>query len=151
MSVSATIRGKLKQLVQTCLSVQAVYGAVKLNHKDGWPVVFISPANMDGEFSSTSENSRVYAFLLRIWFPLGQDFPNPPQTGDREEYAEDVIATVIDEIINAVDTDFTLSDPDPTVLYVNASDVEWGYADYEGGEARAAQLSLRVYTEKTIL
>ncbi len=153
MSVSSSIRGRLKQKVQACSSVQSVYGAVKLNHTGGWPVVFISPGDMDGEFSSTSENSRVYSFRLRIWFPLGQDYPAAAQSpsGEREEYAEDVIATVIDEIINSVDTDFTLSGPDPTVLYVKAADVAWGYADYEGGEARAAELTLRVYTEKTVV
>lgn len=149
MSVSNNIKQAIKLNIQECPSVQTVYGHEELN-PSGFPAVMITAGDMDGEFSSNAENSRVYAFRVFIMFPIGQDYPIPPQT-NRMEYAETVIASVIDEIINVADTDFELTGSDVSVLYVNAADVSWGYTAYEGGEARTAELTLRVYTEKTIV
>jgi hypothetical protein len=149
MSVSTDIKNHIKANVQACASVQTVYGHEELS-PSGFPAVMVTAGDMDGEFSSNAENSRLYAFRILILFPVGQDYPVPDDT-NRMEYAEQVIATVIDEIVNISDTDFELTGSDPTILYVNAADVAWSYVSYEGGEARAAELSLRVYTEKTVV
>lgn len=146
MSVSTTVKNQLISKVQSCPSVQKVYGHEEMN-PSGWPTVCVTAGDMEGEFSSNAENSRVYAYRLEILFPIGQDYPAPDNL-NRMEYAEQVVATVIDEIINAIDTDFEL-DGTP-VLYTNAADVTWGYVTYEGGQARSATLSIRVYTEKVI-
>lgn len=143
MSVSVTIKNQIKTKVQSCSSVQQTYGYEEVN-PSGWPCVIITPANMQGEFSSTTENSRVYSYRLLILFTLGQDM-EVPKTLNRLEYAENVICTVIDDIINVIDDNFVL-DSTP-VLFVNASDVQWSYVAYEGGEARAAEITLNVYTE----
>lgn len=149
MSVSTDIKNHIKTNIQACASVQQVYGHEEMN-PSGFPAVMVTAADMDGEFSSNAENSRLYAFRIFILFPIGQDFP--AQTNmNRMEYAEQVIATVIDEIVNISDTDFELHGSGPTILYVNAADVLWGYVSYEGGEARSAELTLRVYTEKTVI
>lgn len=146
MSASVTIKNQIKDKVEGCASVQQVYGYEEVN-PSGWPCVMITPADMAGEFSSNTENSRVYAYRLLILFTLGQDMENP-KTQNRLEYAENTLATVIDEIITAVDTDFEL-DGSP-VLYVNAADVSWGYISGEFGQARSAEITLNVYTEVTI-
>jgi len=147
MSASVTIKNQIKAKIQTCASVQQVYGYEEVN-PTGWPCVMLTPANMTGEFSSSSENSRVYSYRTMILFTLGQDMETP-KTLNRLEYAENTIATVIDEIINAIDDNFVL-DGTP-VLFVNASDVQWGYVAYEGGEARSAEITLNVYTEVTVI
>ena len=85
-----------------------------------------------------------------ILFPIGQDYPVTTNM-NRMEYAEQVLATVIDEMVNVFDTDFVLAGSDSTVLFVQATDVQWGYTNYEGGEARSAQLTLKIYTEKTVV
>ena len=149
MSVSTDIKNHIKANAQSLTTVQAVYGHEELN-PSGFPAVMITAGDMDGEFSSNAENSRIYSFRVLILFPIGQDYPVPPQT-NRMEYAEQVIAEVIDGLINISDTDFELTGSDPTVLYVNAADVAWSYVTYEGGEARGAELTLRVYTEKTVV
>lgn len=146
MSVSVTIKNQIKSKVQSCASVQQVYGYEEVN-PTGWPCVMLTPADMNGEFSSNAENSRIYSYRLNILFTLGQDM-EVPKTQNRLEYAENVIATVIDEIITAVDNDFEL-DGSP-VLYVNAADVTWDYVAGEFGEARRATITLNVYTEITI-
>jgi len=107
----------------------------------------LTPADMTGEFSSTSENSRVYGFKALILFTLGQDMESP-KTLNRLEYAENVIATVIDEIINAIDYNIEL-EGSPT-LFVNAADVNWSYTAGEFGEARSAEITLKIYTEITV-
>jgi hypothetical protein len=147
MSASVTIKNQIKAKIQTCASVQQVYGYEEVN-PTGWPCVMLTPANMTGEFSSSSENSRVYSYRTMILFTLGQDMETP-KTLNRLEYAENTISTVIDEIINAIDDNFVL-DGTP-VLFVNASDVQWGYVAYEGGEARSAEITLNVYTEVTVI
>lgn len=149
MSVSTDIKNHIKANIQACDSVQVVYGHEELN-PSGFPAVMVTAGDMDGEFSSSAENSRTYTFRILILFPTGQDYPIPPQA-NRMEYAEQVIATVIDEIVNISDTDYELAGSGPTILYVNAADVVWSYITYEGGEARAAELSLRVYTEVTVV
>jgi hypothetical protein len=147
MSVSTLIKNQIKSKIAACASVQVTYGHEEMNPQ-GFPAVMLTAGNMEGEFSSNSENSRIYSYRSLILFPIGQDFI-PPASANRLEYAETTIATVIDEIIDAMDTDFEL-DGAP-VLYVNASDVQWGYVAYEGGEARSAEITLRVYTEKTVI
>lgn len=147
MSVSTNIKNQLKSKIQTCASVQQVYGHEEIN-PSGWPAVMLTAADMNGEFASNAENSRVYAFNALILFPIGKDMPGLPAGTNRMEYAEQVVATVVDEIINAVDDNFEL-DGSP-VLYVNAADAQWGYISYEGGDARSAQITLNVYTEITI-
>lgn len=147
MSVSTTIKNQLISKIQSCASVQVVYGYEEIN-PDGFPAVFIKAADMEGEFSSTAEDSRVYGYTALILFPIGQDF-SPPNNINRLQYAEETVATVVDEIINAIDTDFEL-DGSP-VLYTNAADVLWGEYTYEGGVAKAAQVTLKVYTEKVVV
>lgn len=146
MSVSVAIKNQIKSRVQGCPSVQQVYGYEEVN-PSGWPCVMITPQTMEGQFSSTAEDSRVYSFKVLILFTLGQDIETP-KTQNRLEYAENTIATVIDEIINAIDDNFVL-DGTP-VLFVNATDVQWDYVSYEGGMARAAEITLNVYTEVTV-
>lgn len=146
MSVSIQIKDQIIDKVEPLSSVQVVYPALKLN-PSGWPAVFVTTNTEEGEFSSNAENSRVYTYNCSVLFPMGQDFV-PETEQERLDYAERVIAQVIDDIINAVDTDFEL-EGNP-VLFVNAADVEWGYIDYEGGVARAANVILRVYTELVV-
>jgi hypothetical protein len=148
-SVSTRIKTQLKKKVAALSSVQQVYGYEEVTPK-GWPAVFITPSDMDGEFSSNAENSRLYAYQLLILFPIGEDFVAETE-GNRLEYAEGVVASVIDEIVNTMDTDFELPNSDPTVLLHERRRLQaWGTYAYEGGVAKAAQINLRVYTELTV-
>lgn len=147
-SVSTRIKLKIKQKIEALDSVDKVYGYQHVN-PDGWPAVMVMPADMDGEFSSNAENKRLYSFDVLAAFPMNPE-GDIPEGAVKEEYAEQVIATVIDEIINSMDTDFELDDSDPTVLYVEAADCSWGTFNAESGVAKAAQINLRVYTELTV-
>jgi hypothetical protein len=147
MIVSTAIKDQIIAKIQNLDSVEVVYPAVKLNPK-GFPWVYVTANTEEGEFSSNAENSRVYTYNCSIGVPIGQDIV-AEQERERMDYAERTIAEVIDQIINSIDTDFEL-EGNP-VLFVNAADVEWGYIDYEGGVARAANVILRVYSEITVI
>lgn len=149
MSVSTDIKNHVIANVQKCPSVQVVYGHEEIN-PTGFPAVMVTAGDMQGEFSSNAQNSRVYTFKVQIFFSIAQDPPSGV-TMNRLEYAEQVVATVIDEMINVFDTDFVLTGSDATVLYVNAADVQWGYTKMENGDNRSAELTLSVYTEKTVV
>lgn len=144
MSVSTTLKNQLMDFIQACPSVQKVYGHEETN-PEGWPSVYVVPTSLEGEFVSNVENSRVYAFRVTAVFPISQDMPGLPAGTNRLEFAEQTIATVVDEIINAVDTDFELEGS--PVLYVDAADAEWGEASIEIGIVKAVQITLKVYTE----
>lgn len=147
-SVATRIKQQLKVKIAALSSVGVVYGYEQVK-PTAWPAVFVVPATIDGEFSSNAEDSRVYVFTALILFPTGSDFVEGSEA-ERMEYAEGVVASVIDEIVNTMDTDFELANSDPTVLFMNAADVVWGTYPYEGGIAKAAEITLRVYTELTI-
>lgn len=146
MSVANLIKDQVVQKIGALASVEVVYPSEKINPA-GWPAVFIKSTNMEGDFSSNAENSRVYAYRCTIAFPVGQNFV-PDSERERLDYSERVCNSVMDDIINTVDTDYELDSP---VLFVNAADAEWGFIDYEGGEAEAVSVTLRIYTEKVVV
>lgn len=143
MSISTTVKKQLIDFIGNLDSVQEVYGHEEQAPK-GWPAVMVVPGDMQGEFVANNANSRIYAFRVTCVFPTGQDFIKDKSV-NRSEYAEETIATVLDEIINAVDTNFELEGT--PVLYANAADIQWGEANLENGVCKAAVISLRIYTE----
>lgn len=146
MAASTEIKHQLMDKIEALSSVQTVYGYERIN-PTGWPAVMVKAADLEGEFSSNTENSRVYSYSVLIIFPIGDDL-QVPKTKERLEYAEEVVADVVDDIINAVDTDYELEST--PVLFVNAADGIYGEYEYEGGVAKAFQMTLKVYTEKNI-
>jgi len=149
-SAMSMIKQQIISKIDNLDSVQKVYPA-EVPNPDGWPAVFVTAADLEGEFSSNAENSRIYAYNVVILLPEGQNYPTNSEY-ERLDYTEKVVGEVVDEIINAVDTDFELDSlpNDTTVLFVNAADCQWGKYPYEGGVAKAAQVTLRVYTEVTV-
>lgn len=150
-SAMSQIKQQIISKIDSLESVQKVYPAEVPNPK-GWPCVFVTATDLEGEFSSSAENSRVYAYNVLILFSEGQNFVAETEY-ERLDYTEKVVGEVVDEIINAVDTDFELDSlpNNTTVLFVNAADCLWGRYQYEGGVAKAAQVTLRVYTEVTVV
>ncbi len=144
MSISTTCKQAVMDVISALPSVKETYGHEEFAPK-GWPAVFVVATSMNGEFVDTAHNSRVYAFRITIVFPLNQDLPGLPDDTNRLEYAEETIATVLDEIINAVDTDFELVGS--PALYMEAADADWGEASIEVGIVKAVQVTLRIYTE----
>lgn len=152
MSVSKDVKKLLIDKIGGLSTVQAAYGYEELN-PTGWPCVWINPDNLQGTFATTSENRRIYGYKATVIMSLGEDFIKDGSV-QREEYAQDVISDVVDQIINYVD-DVTFitqlnniySAGDNTVLFIEAADAEWGNIDMQNGKARAVQISLMIHTD----
>lgn len=144
MSVSSSIKSTLKTRIQALSTVQAVYGYQETN-PSGYPAVIITPANLEGEFTSTTENSRVYGYNITVLFPCGQKLPNA-EYDKQNEQAEEIIADVLEQIINDIDRNFELTE-DTNVLFANAADAEWGFVEYPNGIAKACRITCLVRTD----
>lgn len=152
MSVSTDIKSLLVSKINALSSTQAVYSYSELN-PSGWPCVWVKTADLQGTFATTAENRRIYAYNVTCLLTLGEDFIKDGSV-QREEYAENTLATVVDEIINAVD-DVTFitqlnaiyTAGDTTVLFVEAADAQWGEVDMQSGKAKAVQVTLMIHTD----
>lgn len=147
LPVSIQIKDTIIAYIQDLESVQKVYPSAVINN-DGWPAVSVTAQSEEGEFSSNTENSRIYTYNCIILFPVGQDYV-PESERDRMDYAERIVAQVAEDISNRIDFNFELDGG--VVLYVNAADFEWEYFQAEFGVARAVTVTLKVYTELNII
>lgn len=147
-SLAREIKEQIRDKISALSDVQKCYTFMKLP-LEGWPTVFVLYGNVEGEFSSNSENSRVYGYRIAVLYQVGQDFQNVQD--DRMQNAEEAIGQVVESILNAIETDFTLSGFNAEVLYVNALDVTYGESEYEGGYAKSAEFTVNVYTEHNVI
>jgi len=152
MSVSTDIKSLLVSKINALASTQAVYSYSELN-PSGWPCVWVKTADLQGTFATTVENRRIYAYDVTCLLTLGEDFIKDGSI-QREEYAENTLATVTDDIINAVDDvafitelNAIYSGGDTTVLFVEAADARWGEVDMQSGKAKAVQVTLMIHTD----
>lgn len=152
MSVSTDIKSLLVSKINALSSTQAVYSYSELN-PSGWPCVWVKTADLQGTFATTAENRRIYAYNVTCLLTLGEDFIKDGSV-QREEYAENVLAGVTDDIINAIDDVGFITElnaiytgGDTTVLFVEAADAQWGEVDMQSGKAKAVQVTLMIHTD----
>lgn len=143
MSASNNIKKELIKKISACGSVNKVYGFEKIN-PTGFPAVFVTVAGVENEFFTNAENKRIFGFRALVLFQGGQNLLAQAQSDQMEE-AELGIQDLLGEIIDAVDSDYTLGDY-IQVLFVEAAVGEFGYVEYEGGWARTAEINLRVHS-----
>lgn len=154
MSVSVTLRDWLKGKITSLDSVQKVYGyePEKLTQ---FPAVTITLPEIQGAFSSNSENSRLFSYMIRVYFPFNSDVSPPDPNMPREEYAEGVVATVMEQIIDILDDNFIIAGADLpsdyTVKYANAANLLPFYVQSDTGWLRGCEITLSVYAEKTVV
>mgnify|MGYP001579328037 CR=1 FL=1 len=146
-SLARSIKEQIRNKISALTDVEKCYTFMKLP-LEGWPTVFVLYGNVEGEFSSNSHNSRTYGYRIVVLYQVGQDFQSV--VDDRMQNAEEAIGQVVENILNAVETDYTLNDFNAEVLYVNAMDVTYGETEYEGGYAKSAEFIVNVYTEHNI-
>lgn len=146
-SLSREIKEQIRDKISALTDVQKCYTFMKLP-LEGWPTVFVLNGNIEGEFSSNSHNSRVYGYRIVVLYQVGQNFQNV--NDDRMQNAEEAIGQVVENILNAIETDYTLNDFNAEVLYVNALDMTFGETEYEGGYAKSAEFTANVYTEHNV-
>lgn len=145
-SVSSRIKYQIIKKIEAGSSAAKVYGFDKLPVTQ-FPAVFVKVAGVDGEFWTNAENMRVYSYRVLVLFQVGQTPTDV--TNDRMQNAEDVVAQVVDEILNVIDSDYELDDYG-LVLFIDAVDSTYGEYSYEGGYAKGAELTIRVHSQYTV-
>lgn len=143
MSKVSDIRTLLINRITALSTVGQVYGYEE-PHPKNYPVVFVTPADMDGAFVTNAENRRIYGFLVTVSFPTGSNLPKDASKTPLR-HSEDVCNDVVDQIINDIDENFTLDGV--TILFIEAADARWGFINVQGGSNRALQVTLRIHTD----
>ena len=146
-SLARDIKEQIRNKISALSDVEKVYTFMKLP-LEGWPTVFVMYGNVEGEFSSNSENSRVYGYRILVLYQVGQSFQDIQD--DRMQNAEEAIGQVVESILNTIETDYELSNFNSEVLFVRALDVTYGETEYDGGYAKSAEFTVNVYTEHNV-
>lgn len=105
------------------------------------PVYTLTPSVNESDYVTTTENRRVYAFMLRL-------FVERQSGSDEEKTAEDAMRELVDSVLDDLDKNHRLSGMDTKTgyqyLYMEAAPSVWGYAGRES-EYRVAEIIIRLH------
>lgn len=126
-----TLRPQLGNLIDSLDKIHEVSDTPALKF-GGFPAVHIVPSDSESDYETTTENERVYAFLVRVFYET-------KQTGVAE--AIDKLEDAVDDIIDAIDREDKKGSSTRTVgidlpsdyiyLAVSATPSVWGQIDEE--------------------
>lgn len=136
----STLIDKIVEILEANTLIAEVF-----NHEaeqlTGDPSVIVSPSGNESDYSTTSENVRVYAFSVKVFVKRkieGTD--RNPSDADR------VLRTLIDSILDDFDKNYTftgISTPTGyTMINVFALPSSWGYAG-EIDEYRVSEIIIK--------
>lgn len=105
----------------------------------GFPALTLTPSANENEYSTTTENRRVYAFVLRLYVERSSSEP---------EVAEQTMRQLVDSVLDTIDRNYTLSGLQTqtgyTFLLMNAAPSVWGYAGREN-DMRVAEIKIQLH------
>lgn len=134
-----TIRAAIKSKLESLDSI----GEVNMYERTGfeeYPAVNVTISGNDADPNSSSYNLRTYIFTIRVFIDLAGNPVNAGQDNSKAQ-TETYMADVVDDILNAFDTDGTLTN---SVDNVRAAPSKWGYVEVDEGWARTADITLMV-------
>ena len=140
--------GFLKKTILNIISsdvdtVQEVVGFEKTGFR-GFPAVTVVCTGNDNSFYSSTENERVFNFVIRIFVPI-ENKPKLETTSDAaKENAEKIMERAVDQIIVALDTTTRFTMADAADNGVEAVPTAWGYALLPIGWCRQANIDLKI-------
>jgi hypothetical protein len=103
----------------------------------GFPAAVVSPSENEADYSSTADDKRVYAFKIRVYYPL--------ESESQQDAAELALEEALDEMLDAFKQRDSLGaacdwvEPIPSV---------WQYEERGDGTYRMAELTLRCVVYK---
>lgn len=137
-----TLRPQIKSLLESVSTIQEVksYPTLKFN---GYPAAYVVPSDNEGEYETTSENVRIYAFIVRLFYET-------KNTGI--DGALDALEDIVDTVLDALDQD-DLKDGSTRVIGINlpsgytylnifAHPSAWG--EIEGENLMMAEIRVRI-------
>lgn len=131
-----TLKDKIVSILQANTLLQEVWN-YEVEKFSGDPACTVTPSANEGEYETTEENVRIYAFNIRL-------FVN--RTLRTKKKADEVLVELVDSIIDDFDKNYTLTGITPPTGYTFINTFvlpsRWGYAGRED-EYRVAELILK--------
>lgn len=137
-----TLRPQISNLIDSLTEIHEVSNSPKLDFS-GYPGVYVIPSDVTSDYETTIENTRVYAFIVRVFYETKET---------TVAIALDNISSAVDAIVDAIDQEdkknagrtIGVSMPaDYTYLAVMATPSLWGQLPNENlimGEIRVRVL-----------
>lgn len=130
----------LIDLLKTNTKIQSFYN-FEASNLEGYPALTITPSGNENQYSTTTENSRVYPFMVRLYVERGSG-------NDAERTCESTMRDLVDTVTDKIDRNFNLStilaQTGYTFLMISAAPSAWGYAGRENN-LRVAEIIVRVH------
>lgn len=137
-----TVREQIATLISGISGMQEVSNTPKLDFA-GYPSAYIVPSDVESDYETTTENERVYAFLVRAFYET-------KTVGIAT--AMDRLEVVADNIIDAIDNEDKLNSgrtiavglpANYTFLSIEATPSVWG--QISGSELLMAEMRVRIH------
>lgn len=131
-----TLKDKIRGILEANTLIQEVWD-YEVEKFEGDPAVSLTPSYSDGDYETTEENVRVYAFNIRCYVN---------RTTRTKKKADEVLIEIVDSIIDDFDKNYTLTGivPPTGYTFINTFVLPsaWGYAGRES-EYRYAELIIK--------
>jgi hypothetical protein len=130
----------LVNLLTSNTKIQKIYD-YEASNIEGFPCAVVIPSANESAYTSTSENRRTYAYLIRIYNERGS-------LADDEKTCEKAMRDFVDSVLDAVDKSFSSFSPGAVTgyqfLFLSAAPSQWGYVGREN-EMRVAEVKVFVH------
>lgn len=138
---------KLKSILEANDLLQVVYSYERAD-SEGTPFATVTPSANENDYATTTENRRVYAFVIRLFVErAGQT---------TAETAENTMRDLLDSVLDDLDKNYALSGMPIangyTFLFMEAAPSSWAYV-FRENEYRVAEIAVRChfYVDTTII
>jgi hypothetical protein len=134
------ISTKLFSLLNANTLIQSKYNyeATKL---EGFPALTLTASANENEYSTTTENNRAYAFVIRLYVLRGS---GPTAENDCENTMRELVDTVLDTLDKNYNMVGLETQTGYMFLNMYAAPSTWGYAGREN-EMRVAEIKVQLH------
>ena len=137
-SIRTSLLAKLTSL--TTVDSDKVFGA-GTGETTGYPYITLESLGENEDDVDEVTKYQVFKWRIRIYAAMDN-------TSNGPIWAEETVLTVLDEIKDVINADYTLSD---TVDNLKWENIKLGYTEFEAGDARVADMELWVYKAKQVV
>jgi|SRR6185369_1353042 len=128
----STIRTAIISKINTDLDkIQVAYSTDRSTFS-GFPAAVVSPSENEGDYNSTADDRRVYAFKVRVYYPIKDE--------SDYEAAESALEDALDEMLDAFSIRGVLG---TACEWVKPVPSVWQYEERGEGIYRMAELTLK--------
>ncbi len=130
------LRNKIKEKLDGIAKLQEVHDEPGLEFQ-GYPAAVIFPSDQDSDYETTSDNERVYAFIISIFYEIADSGIGP---------ALDALYDVVEDVMDAFDQDSRLSGivmPDKYEM-IGIRPVTGGWAEVSDKKLLQRDITLKV-------